>query len=77
MSKLKEMRQKANLTQIQLAEKADLSIRTIQSYEQGAKIFDHARLDTILKICLILDCKLIDIIENEEYISLIKQYEAL
>ena len=75
MSKLKEMRQKANLTQVELAEKTDISIRTLQSYEQGAKVFDHARIDTIIKVCLALHCKMTDVIENEEYISLLKKYE--
>lgn len=75
MSKVKEMRQKANLTQVELAEKTDISIRTLQSYEQGAKVFDHARIDTIIKVCLALNCKMTDVIENEEYISLLKEYE--
>ena len=75
MTKLKEMRQKANMTQNQLAKKTNISIRTLQSYEQGAKIFDNARIDTIMKICLALNCKISDVIENEEYLSLITKYE--
>lgn len=75
MSKLKEMRQKANLTQLQLAEKTELNVRTIQHYEQGSKIFDHARLDTILRICIALECKMSDVIENDDYVALINEYE--
>ena len=71
--KLKEMRQAANLSQSQLAEKAGLSLRTLQHYEQGAKEFDHARIDTILKICLVLNCKLEDIIENQEYLEMLRK----
>lgn len=71
--KLKEMRQSKGLSQSQLAEKTGINIRTIQHYEQGSKIFDHARIDTILKICIALGCKLEDVIENPEYLDLIKK----
>ena len=73
--KLKEMRQVAGLSQRQLAEKAGINVRTLQHYEQGSKLFDHARIDTILKVCLALNCKLDDIIENQEYIDLMKRYK--
>lgn len=75
MAKLKEMRQAKGLSQSQLAEKAELNVRTLQHYEQGSKTFDHARLDTILKCAIALNCKIEDIIDNEEYLELIKKYE--
>lgn len=71
--KLKEKRQAAGLSQSQLAEKTGINVRTIQHYEQGSKIFDHAHIDTILKICIALNCKLEEIIDNEEYVELIKK----
>ena len=71
--KLKEMRQAKGLSQAQLAEKIELNVRTIQHYEQGSKNFDHARIDTLLKVCIALGCKLEDIIENPEYLELIKK----
>lgn len=71
--KLKEMRQAKGLSQAQLAEKTELNVRTIQHYEQGSKNFDHARIDTLLKVCIALGCKLEDIIENPEYIELIRK----
>ena len=71
--KLKEIRQARGLSQSQLAEKTGINVRTIQHYEQGSKNFDHARIDTILKICIALNCKLEDVIENPEYIELIKK----
>lgn len=73
--KLKELRQAAGLSQSQLAEKTGINVRTLQHYEQGSKVFDHARIDTILKVCLALNCKLEDVIENQEYINLIKRYK--
>lgn len=73
--KLKEMRQAAGLSQSQLAEKANMNVRTLQHYEQGSKVFDHARIDTILRVCLALGCRFEDVIENQEYLDLIKRYE--
>lgn len=74
MTKLKTKRMEAGLSQSQLAEKAKLNVRTLQHYEQGSKIFDHARMDTIIRVCLALNCKFEDIIENQEYIDLINEY---
>lgn len=69
--KLKEMRQSRGLSQSQLAEKTGINVRTIQHYEQGSKNFDHARIDTILKCCIALNCKLEDLIENEDRKSVV------
>lgn len=74
MSKLKEVRQAKGLSQSQLAGKANMNVRTLQHYEQGSKIFDHARIDTILRVCLALDCKIDEIIENQEYLKLLEKY---
>lgn len=73
MKKIKKMRQDSGLSQTQFAEKTGLSLRTLQHYEQGAREFDHARIDTILKACIALDCKLEDILENPEYVDLLKK----
>lgn len=75
MSKLKSMRQAKGLSQSQLAEKSGINVRVLQHYEQGSKVFDHARIDKILNVCLALNCKLEDVIENQDYIDLIKRYE--
>lgn len=72
--KLKEMRQAAGLSQSQLAEKANINVRTLQHYEQGSKNFDHARMDTIFRVCLALNCKFVDVIENQDYIDLFNEY---
>lgn len=77
MVKLKEMRQAKGLSQNQLAEKTGLNVRTLQHYEQenSPKMFDHARLDTMLKCAIALGCKLEDIIDDKEYLELIQQYQ--
>lgn len=74
MSKLKEKRMETGLSQSQLANKAGINVRVLQHYEQKTKNFDHARMDRILKICLALNCKIDEIIENEEYIDLYNDY---
>ncbi len=73
--KLQEMRKKAELSQSQLADKAGINVGTLRHYEQGTKVFDNARIDTIIKMCLALNCKIEDVIENPEYIALIAEYE--
>ena len=75
MNKLKNIRQAKGLSQSQLAKKANMNVRTLQHYEQGSKPFDHARIDTIFRVCLALGCKVEDVIENQEYIGLIRRYE--
>ena len=74
MVKLKEVRQVKGWSQSKLAENTGLNVRTLQHYEQGSKVFDHARLDTILKCAIALDCKIEDLIDNEEYLGLIRTY---
>lgn len=76
MNKLKQMRLSRNLSQSQLAEKTGMNVRTLQHYEQMSKNFDHARIDTILRVCLALNCKMEDIIENPNYIELLRKYES-
>lgn len=71
--KLKAWRQAKGLSQSQLAEKTGINLRTIQHYEQGSKNFDHARIDTIMRVCVALDCRLADILENPEYVELAKK----
>lgn len=75
MTKLKSRRLELGLTQAQLAEKTNMNVRTLQHYEQGSKNFDHARIDTIVKVCIALECNFVDVIENEEYLKLLNEYE--
>lgn len=73
IKRLKELRQAKGLSQSQFSEKTGINIRTLQHYEQGSKDFDHARIDAILKACLVLNCRLEDIIENQEYVEMLKK----
>lgn len=61
-SKLQRIRKMQGLTQRQLAEQCNISIKTLQSYEQMTRDIKKANKNTILKICEILNCKEGDII---------------
>lgn len=65
MRKLKQIRKIKGLTQKQLAEQCNISVKSIQAYEQGTRKLEKANKNTILKICEVLNCKIGDIIESE------------
>jgi len=71
MTKLKDMRLYRGLSQQELAEAAGLNIGTLRHYEQGSKLIDNAKLETILKCALALQCNYTRLLENKETIGLI------
>jgi len=76
MTKLKMMREKAGLTQLQLSEKTGIHYRTLQYYEQGQMNFDHAKVDKILSAAIVLNCGIEDLIEDQSMIEKVKEYQA-
>lgn len=73
MSKLKELRKKKGLTQKKLAEISNINLRTLQDYEIKRKSIDGAKIKTLLKLCISLNCELADILEDEETVELSKK----
>ncbi len=73
-TKMQELRKKRQLSQSQLAEATGISVRMIQKYEQGEKDLNGAKLETILRICAALDCKMIDILNDPITVQLLKDY---
>ena len=67
-TKLECMRVKRNLSQSKLSELSGVPVRSIQCYEQQTRGVDSARLDTLLDLCIALDCRLEDILENNDNI---------
>lgn len=61
MGRLKDMREKAGMSQSQLASKADVNVRMIQHYEQGSKEINKAEVMTVYKLSKALGCKMEDI----------------
>lgn len=68
-TKLQKMRLKKNLSQKQLAAITGVSWRAIQSYEQRVRPIESARLDSLCSICIALNCKIEDILEDERMIE--------
>ena len=59
---IKRLRKQKHLTQKQLAERSGLAVITIQEYEANKY---NPKPDAIMKLCVGLDCKVIDIIDDE------------
>lgn len=73
MSNLKFIRNKKGMTRKELSEKSGINIRTIEGYELGYRDVEMAYIDTLLSLSIALDCKISDLLENEETIEKCKQ----
>ena len=71
---LQRLRNEAGLSQSQLAAAAGVKVQVLQQYEQGTRDLNGAKLPTLLKICNALECRLADIITDEETLTLLKAY---
>lgn len=63
MSKLQERRKAAGLSQSQLAGRAELSVRSLQHYEQGMLDINKAAAITVLRLARALNCPVDDLLE--------------
>ena len=63
MSKLKEARERAGLTQKELSERSGVNLRTVQNYEQGYKDINKAQGLSLYKLAKALDVTMEDLIE--------------
>lgn len=62
-SKLAQYRNKIGLSQSQLAAASGVSVRMIQSYEQGAKSLNKAQATTVYSLSKALNCSMEELIE--------------
>lgn len=76
LSPLQAIRQARGISQSQAADRAGINFRVYQNYEQGVRDINGAKLETVLKICLALGCRLSDIITDEETKQILRDYEA-
>lgn len=65
-SRLKALREKAGYSQSQLARVADVGIRMIQLYEQGAANIDNARASVVYRLARALRCDIEDLLDRPE-----------
>lgn len=61
-SELKQRRKAWGMTQAELAERANVSLRAIQQYEQGTKDIRRASVDSVYRLSLVLRCTIEDLI---------------
>lgn len=61
---IKEFRQMKGLSQRDLSNLTGISIRTLQSYEQGARDLNKANIETLLALSKALDCKIEDLLKK-------------
>ena len=65
-TQLQLRRQGAGMSQSELARKAEISVRTLQSLETGARNIDKAAVLTALKLARALECNIEDILDWSE-----------
>ena len=61
---LKALRALAGLSQSELAEQANVPVRTIQQYEQRQKDINKAQAETLLRLARTLNCNVEDLMEK-------------
>jgi len=64
---LRRFRELAGLSQSELSAEADVSLRSIQMYEQRNKDINKAQAITVLKLARILGCEVEDLIEYGQH----------
>ena len=68
-TKLRIVRVRRGLSQSELSAATGIPLKTIQRYEQEPKKIEAARLNNLCGLSEALDCKITDIIEDNELIE--------
>jgi len=63
---LTRMRNNAGISQVELANRAGVNVRVIQSYEQRLRDINKAQLSTVANLATVLDCSPIDLMEKSK-----------
>ncbi len=69
-------RKERGLSQSQLAVSSGVNVRTLQKYKIDEKDLNNAELSTLLRLCIVLTCKLVNILNDPETLQLLSTYEA-
>lgn len=72
MTRLQERRQVKNYSQIELSKIAGLNPQAIHQYETGYRKIEGCNIKALAKIAKALDCKITDLIEDQETIDIIE-----
>ena len=73
-TKLQKLRFSKGLSQRELSVISGVAARAIRGYEQRERDIDGARFSTLCALCIALDCKISDIIEDD---ALIERYKII
>ena len=65
-SRLKYFREEKGMTQAELSEKSGVSLRVIQTFEQGFRDINKAQVVKVLQLAEALECDVYDIINDRE-----------
>ncbi len=68
-TRLKRIRQGQKFTQAELAKRSNVSLRSIQMYEQQNKDINKASVETIKALAKALSCEMEDILEPNKFVS--------
>ena len=66
MTQLQDKRKAVGMSQSELAKAAEMSVRTLQALEVGARNIDKVAVLTALKLARALDCNIEDILDWSE-----------
>lgn len=66
MTNLKKLREKSGLSRNTLSEKAEISLRTLQAYETGARDINKAQAIILYKTAKALECQMEDLMELKD-----------
>lgn len=66
MNKLKKIRVQQGLSQSLLSKKANLSLRSLQAYEQDDRDLNKAQAETVYKLAKALNCKMEELIDIQK-----------
>lgn len=69
MNKLKEFREKLGLSQADVCRQSGVNLGSYCAYEQGVKSIDRAGFSTVIKIADVLECRVTEILTDEELIK--------
>lgn len=69
MSNLQEKRKAAGFSQRQLADRVQMSVRTLQYYEQGALDINKASAATVWRLAMALGCEMSELLDTDLIMS--------
>lgn len=74
MDNLKELRTRANMTQLELSERTRIPVSTIRAYESGRRKLESTNVVRIFRIVSTLKCSLDEMFDNPMNVILKEEF---